>query len=92
MLTWPRELPIDGEPKDVVAVVADYADWLAVSRVPKLFVNAEPGAILVGRARESCRRWLNQKEVTVAGRHFVQEDSPDAIGLAIREWYRQISS
>lgn len=92
MLTWPRELPIDGEPKDVVAVVADYAEFLSASPIPKLFVNAEPGAILVGRAREACRRWPNQTEVTVAGRHFVQEDSPDAIGRAIRDWYRQIPS
>ena len=92
MLTWPRELPIEGEPKDVVAVVADYAEFLSASSVPKLFLNAEPGAILVGRAREACRRWPNQMEVTVAGRHFVQEDSSDAIGYAIRDWYQQISS
>ena len=90
MLTWPRELPIDGEPSDVVALVAEYAEHLSSSPVPKLFVNAEPGAILVGKAREACRRWPNQTEVTVAGRHFLQEDSPDAIGHAIRDWSRQI--
>ena len=90
MLTWPRELPIDGEPADVVEVVTDYARWLAQSPIPKLFVNADPGAILVGRAREACRGWPNQEEVTVAGRHFVQEDSPAAIGEAIRRWQARL--
>jgi haloalkane dehalogenase len=85
-LTWPRQIPLDGEPADVVAVVADYAQWLAQSRLPKLFVNAEPGAILVGAQREFCRGWPNQTEVTVAGSHFIQEDSPDEIGQALRTW------
>ncbi|MGB5432285.1 MAG: haloalkane dehalogenase [Acidimicrobiia bacterium] len=85
-LTWPRELPIDGSPEDVVAIVDDYSGWLSTSRLPKLFVNAEPGAILVGQQREFCRRWPNQTEVTVAGIHFIQEDCADDIGLSLRRW------
>jgi haloalkane dehalogenase len=84
VLTWPREIPIDGEPADVVAIVDAYATWLARSPVPKLFVNAEPGSILVGAQREFCRAWPHQEEVTVKGLHFVQEDSPREIGQAIR--------
>lgn len=85
-LTWPRQIPIDGEPADVVAVVEEYAAWLAASDLPKLFVNAEPGSILTGRQREFCRTWPNQTEVTVTGSHFIQEDSPDEIGAAISDW------
>jgi len=86
-LTWPREIPLEGEPADVVAVVEAYGRWLASSPIPKLFVNADPGSILVGRQREVCRAWPNQVEVTVPGSHFVQEDSGDAIGRAVRAWY-----
>lgn len=89
-LSWPRQIPIDGEPADVVKIVEDYGAWLAGSRVPKLFVNAEPGSILTGRAREFCRTWPNQREVTVSGSHFVQEDSPDAIGAAVAEFVQEI--
>jgi haloalkane dehalogenase len=89
-LTWPREIPIDGEPADVVGIVAEYADWLSQSDVPKLFINAEPGAILTGPQREFCRSWPNQQEVTVKGIHFIQEDSPAEIGQAITEWYRTL--
>lgn len=85
-LTWPRQIPIAGEPEDVVEIVQSYADWLAGSGVPKLFVNAKPGAILTGAMREICRGWPNQTEVTVKGSHFIQEDSPDEIGQAISEW------
>jgi haloalkane dehalogenase len=85
-VTWPREIPIGGEPADVTTIVQAYADWLAASEVPKLFVNAEPGSILVGPQREFCRTWPNQTEVTVAGNHFVQEDSADEIGQAIAAW------
>jgi haloalkane dehalogenase len=85
-LTWPREIPIEGEPADVTEIVTAYGDWLRTSPVPKLFVNAEPGAILGGDLREFCRTWPNQAEVTVRGSHFVQEDSPDEIGRAIAEW------
>ena len=87
-LTWPREIPIEGEPADVTAIVGDYAHWLAESEVPKLFVNAEPGAILIGPQREFCRGWKNQTEVTVRGSHFIQEDSPEEIGRAIAEFVR----
>jgi haloalkane dehalogenase len=87
-LTWPRQIPIDGEPADVVEIVSAYADWLATSNVPTLLVVAEPGAILTGAPLDFCRRWPNQDEVTVAGNHFVQEDSPDEIGEAIADWMR----
>jgi haloalkane dehalogenase len=85
-LTWPREIPIGGEPPDVVAIVDQYAKWLSASPLPKLFVNADPGTILVGAQREFCRAWPNQREVTVKGLHFVQEDSPAEIGRAIAGW------
>jgi haloalkane dehalogenase len=85
-LSWPRQIPIEGEPADVTRIVQDYADWLSRSPLPKLFVNAEPGAILVGPQREFCRGWPSQQEVTVRGAHFVQEDSPDEIGAAVAKW------
>ena len=87
-LTWPREIPVDGEPHDVEEVVQEYGDWLARSDVPKLFINADPGSILVGAQRAFARSWPNQREVTVAGRHFIQEDSPHEIGEAIADWLR----
>ena len=89
-LTWPRQLPLDGEPADVVEIVQAYADWVAANNLPKLFVNGEPGAILVGAQREFCRAWPNQSEITVKGGHFLQEDSPDQIGRAIADWYRKL--
>jgi haloalkane dehalogenase len=82
-LTWPRQIPLGGEPADVVEAVQAYADWLSASALPKLFVNADPGIILTGPQREFCRGWANQTEVTVKGLHFVQEDSPDEIGEAV---------
>ena len=91
-LTWPRQIPIAGEPAEVVQVVQDYADWLSESDVPKLFINAEPGAILIGPQREFCRSWPAQHEVTVPGNHFLQEDSPDEIGQAISGWLREVSA
>jgi len=90
MLTWPREIPIEGEPADVVAIVEGYGRWLATTTTPKLFVNAEPGSILVGAQREFCRAWPNQREITVRGRHFVQEDSPAEIGQAIARFLEDI--
>lgn len=87
-LVWPRELPIEGEPADVIAIVEAYASWLAQSPIPKLFINAEPGAILIGTAREFCRTWPNQTEITVPGIHFIQEDAPDEIGQAIAQFVR----
>jgi len=89
-LTWPREIPIEGQPPDVVQIVSEYAEWLSSSPIPKLFINADPGAILVGAQREFCRSWPNQKEISVPGQHFIQEDSPDEIGLAIADWYQTI--
>ncbi len=89
-LSWPRMIPVEGEPADVVKVVEDYAAWLATSDVPKLFINAEPGSILVGRQREICRRWPNQTEITVKGLHFIQEDSPDEIGKAVAEFVQKV--
>ena len=82
-LTWPREIPIEGEPADVTAIVEGYGAWLSSSPLPKLFVNADPGAILTGPQREYCRAWPNQRETTVAGSHFIQEDAPQEIGQAI---------
>jgi haloalkane dehalogenase len=90
-LTWPRQIPMEGQPADVVAVVEDYSAWLAASTMPKLFINADPGSILVGRQREVCRAWPNQTEVTVKGLHFIQEDSPDEIGRAVAELVRKVS-
>jgi haloalkane dehalogenase len=90
MLTWPREIPIDGEPADVVAIVDAYGRWLAATTTPKLFVNADPGSILVGAQREFCRSWPNQQEVTVKGSHFVQEDSPAEIGDAIARFLKRL--
>jgi haloalkane dehalogenase len=88
MLTWPRQIPIGGEPADVVQVAQAYAQWLAQSDIPKLFINAEPGAILTGALREFCRSWKNQTEVTVPGSHFIQEDSGPAIGRAVAGWMK----
>ena len=82
-LTWPRQIPIEGEPADVVEIVEQYGQWLSTSELPKLFVNADPGAILAGPQREYCRAWPNQKEITVKGSHFIQEDAPQEIGQAI---------
>lgn len=89
-LVWPRELPIEDEPADVVAAVRHYSGWLAKSTLPKLLITAEPGALLIGRAREFCRTWPNQREVTVNGIHFVQEDSPREIGLALRDFVQGV--
>lgn len=85
-LTWPRQIPIEGEPADVVEIVQSYADWLSTSEVRKLFINADPGSILTGAQREFARSWPNQTEVTVPGLHFIQEDSPSEIGAAIASW------
>jgi haloalkane dehalogenase len=87
-LTWPRQIPIGGEPADVVQIADDYSRWMAENGLPKLFVNAEPGAILIGPVRDFCRTWKNQTEVTVPGSHFIQEDSGPAIGRAVAEWMK----
>ena len=90
-LTWPRQIPIEGEPKEVVEIVTAYGEWLSKSDIPKLFINAEPGAILVGKTRDFCRTWPNQEEVTVKGIHFIQEDSPEEIGQSIAKFIRKIN-
>jgi len=90
LLNWPRQIPIEGKPEDVVALVNEYATFMAGSELPKLFINAEPGSILVGPQREFCRSWPNQQEVTVKGLHFIQEDSPVEIGQAVANWLQAI--
>ena len=90
MLTWPREIPIEGEPEDVCSIVTAYGKWLQDCEIPKLFINAEPGSILTGRQRQFCRRFRKQHEVTVKGSHFIQEDSPDEIGTAIAEFTEKL--
>ncbi|MDE0743157.1 MAG: haloalkane dehalogenase [Woeseiaceae bacterium] len=89
-LSWPREIPIDGSPGNVNKIVSRYAKWLEKSDIPKLFINAEPGSILVGKQREYCRTWKNQTEVTVPGKHFLQEDSANEIGENISKWLRKL--
>ena len=88
-LSWPREIPVEGIPASVVKLVTAYAGWMAENTIPKLFVNADPGAILVGAQREFCRQWRNQTEITVPGSHFIQEDSGPEIGSAIASWIAQ---
>ena len=90
-LDWPNQIPIDGEPKDVTEIVKNYSEFFSNNDIPKLFVNADPGAILVGEQREFCRSWPNQKEITVQGSHFIQEDSPDLIGKGISDWLEEIN-
>ena len=90
LLNWPRQIPIEGEPEDVVALVNEYGAFMAASDMPKLFINADPGSILVGAQREFCRSWPNQQEVTVKGLHFIQEDSPVEIGQAVANWLKAL--
>jgi len=90
-LNWPREIPINGEPAHMVDLVSSYGQWMAANyELPKLFINADPGSILTGRQRDFCRTWPNQTEITVAGTHFIQEDSPDEIGVAVADWLKTI--
>ena len=89
-LVWPRELPIEGQPPDVTDIVDRYAAWLKESPVPKLFINGEPGSIVCERARSFCRTWRNQAEVTVKGIHFLQEDSPAEIGVALSSFIKSL--
>ncbi len=90
MLSWPRQIPLDGLPVNVVNLVNEYGSFMLNSQIPKLFINADPGSILVGRQREFCRCWPNQKEITVSGLHFIQEDSPSEIGQAVANWSQEI--
>ncbi|MDC0189136.1 haloalkane dehalogenase [Gammaproteobacteria bacterium] len=89
-LSWPREIPIEGEPGNVCQIVNEYAEWMKTNNISKLFINAEPGAITTGKIRDFCRSWKNQTEVTVKGIHFIQEDSPDEIGKALSKWYKEL--
>lgn len=89
-LTFPRDLPIGGTPEHMVQISQEFSDWMAATEVPKLFINGDPGAVLFGARREFCRTWKNQEEVTVVGRHFLQEDSPAEIGVAIANWLQRI--
>ncbi len=89
-LSWPRNLPIDGEPQTVVRIVEAYGAFLAASQLPKLFINADPGALLTGRLRDFCRTWPNQTEISVPGLHFVQEDSPQQIGMAVADFVQRL--
>jgi haloalkane dehalogenase len=85
-LTFPREILIGGKPEHMVPIIEGYSSWMAQNEVPKLFIKGDPGAIIFGDVREFCRRWKKQKEVTVRGKHYLQEDSPHEIGNAIVEW------
>jgi haloalkane dehalogenase len=87
-LTWPRQIPLGGEPQEVVDIVERSGAWLATSSMPKLFINADPGMILAGPQRDFCRTWPNQQEVTVKGLRFIQEDSPAEIGQAIAQFLK----
>ena len=89
-LTWPRQIPLDGEPSEVVEEVRKNSEFHKVSNIPKLFINADPGSILVGEQREFARTWKNQTEVTVSGNHFVQEDSSEEIGSALRSFVKAL--
>jgi haloalkane dehalogenase len=90
-LTWPRQIPIEGEPADVTTIVENYGIWLSQSAIPKLLILGNPGAIITGRTRDFCRSWRSQREVIVRGRHFLQEDSPDQIGVALAEFVKSFS-
>lgn len=89
-LTWPRQIPLDGEPNEVVEEVRKNAEFHKDSEIPKLFINANPGSILVGEQREFARTWKNQTEITVNGNHFIQEDSSEEIGTALREFTKDL--
>ena len=89
-LDWPRQIPLENNPPEICRIVDSYSQWMAENNIPKLFINAEPGAILIGKQREFCRTWKNQKEVTVKGSHFIQEDSPNEIANAIFDWLKGI--
>src|SRR5205809_651139 len=87
-LVWPRQIPIEGEPADVAAIVESFGRAMSQSALPKLLIVDDPGAIVRGRTLEFCRTWPNQTEVTVKGVHFLQEDSPDEIGRALQEFVK----
>ena len=90
MLAWTRDLPIAGEPEDVVRIVRSYAKWLATSRIPKLFIDAEPAGFLIGAQREFCRSWPNQECVTVQAAHFLQEEAPQEVARATARFIAKV--
>jgi haloalkane dehalogenase len=90
MLTWTRELPIEGQPEDVCRIVDSYARWLATSQIPKLFINGDPSGFLIGPQREFCRTWPNQQEITVKGAHFLQEECPSEVGEATARFVAKV--
>jgi haloalkane dehalogenase len=90
MLTWTRELPIEGEPADVTQIVDSYSRWLASSPIPKLFINGDPSGFLIGAQREFCRAWPNQQEITVKGAHFLQEECPAEVGEATARFVAKV--
>lgn len=90
MLSWTRELPIAGEPADVVAIVEDYARFFSTSPIPKLFIDAKPGGFLIGAQREFCRAWPNQEQITIKGAHFLQEEAPDEVGEAVARFIAKV--
>ena len=90
MLTWTRELPIEGQPEDVVQIVDSYAKWLSKSPIPKLFIDAEPAGFLIGAQREFCRAWPNQETVIVKGSHFLQEEAPAEVGEATARFVSKV--
>ncbi len=90
MLTWTRELPIAGQPADVVSIVDSYAKWLSNSPIPKLFIDAEPAGFPIGAQREFCRAWPNQQTVTIKGSHFLQEEAPDEVGDATARFVSKV--
>jgi haloalkane dehalogenase len=93
MLVFPREIPFEGEPADNAAIVQRYSAWLAGSgHLPKLFVNAEHGHGLAGAARDFCRTWPKQREITVPARHYLQEDCPHEIGAALARFIAEVRS
>ena len=91
-LVWPRQIPIEGDPADVTAIVESYGGWLSRNEIPKLLILGDPGAIVTGRTRDFYRTWRNQREVWVRGRHFLQEDSPDQIGTALAEFLASLEA
>ena len=92
-LTWPREIPVAGEPANVCNYAKNYCDWLTTTdNIPKVFFNATPGSILTGPQREACRKWPNQKEIQIKGIHFVQEDAPHEIGAGVKELLLKVLS
>jgi haloalkane dehalogenase len=89
-LTWPRQIPVDGSPQAVIDEVTKNGEFHRDSKIPKLFINADPGSILIGEQRDFVRSWTNLRELTVKGNHFIQEHSPKEIGEALKNFLTSI--